>query len=820
MAMLVGRTTLIGVFVGTAILLGARAARAEELPGPAREFLEGRCLSCHDAASKKGGLDFAALPADLHDAAVEAKWTFVYDRVRRGEMPPGTESPPPAAERTTFLQSLGGFLRAHDIARRSESGRVVLRRLNRVEYENTIHDLLAIDTPLADLLPPDAEAHGFDNVAEALRLSSTQIESYLAAADQAFDAAVRLGPKPPVKKQRYNYLEMQHVKDALAKVHGQTDKNGNKHQQIFRALPDAFVMFHNDSYGMTLLRDTRAPATGLYRVRLSAYAHQTAGTPVVAARVYASRYISRRSLAAFDLVPDRPRQVEVVGRLEQAEVIDIGAAGCGIARDGSNVYAVGAEKFRGTGIAIQWVEVEGPLLDSWPPPSVQKVFADIPVKPLAKPRGGRAFEIASSHPEEDVARIVTRFAGRAFRRPITDKDMERYVRLAREALTQGVGFEQAVRRACLAILSSPEFLFLLEKPGRLEDYALASRLSYFLWSTMPDDELLELAAKGKLHEPEVLWAQTERLLQSPKAGAFSRNFCGQWLGLRSIDATTPDRRLYPEFDDLLQQAMVRETELFFEELLRADLGAAALIDSDFAILNRRLAEHYGIPGVTGEQFRKVILPPGSHRGGILTQASILKVTANGTTTSPVVRGAWVLRRVLGRPPQPPPPNVGSIEPDTRGASTIREQLARHRRSASCAACHQYIDPAGFALENYDVIGGWRDWYRSQGKGKPVANPLTGQNFQFTKGPLVDARGKLADGRRFRDLDELKTLLLREPDEIARNLVNHLVTYATGAGVTFADREEVDAILRRAKPKAYGVRTLVHEIVQSPLFQTK
>ena len=301
-----------------------------------------------------------------------------------------------------------------------------------------------------------------------------------------------------------------------------------------------------------------------------------------------------------------------------------------------------------------------------------------------------------------------------------------------------------------------------------------------------------------------------------------KNFCGQWLNLRAIDATMPDRDLYPEFDESLRDAMVGETEAFFAEMLRSNLGAATLIDSDFTMLNRRLAEHYGIAGVIGEQFRKVPLPPGSHRGGVLTQASVLKVTANGTLSSPVVRGNWVLNALLGRTTPPPPADAGSIVPDTRGATTIREQLAKHRRAASCAACHKYMDPPGFALESYDVIGQWRGWYRSQHAGDTVMqiDPTTTQKHWFHRGPPVDCSGELADGEKFANIDGLKKLLLQQQDVVARTLANNLVTYATGAGVTFADRAAVQAILDKSRPHAYGLRTMVEEIVESPLFQTK
>src|SRR5262249_41396550 len=314
----------------------------------------------------------------------------------------------------------------------------------------------------------------------------------------------------------------------------------------------------------------------------------------------------------------------------------------------------------------------------------------------------------------------------------------------------GHSFEQAVRVGLKAVLVSPEFLFLREQPGKLDDFALASRLSYFLWSTMPDEELLTLAEQEKLSQVDVLRTQVERMLNDPRATAFIENFVGQWLGLRDIDFTLPDPRLYPEFDEMLKESMVRETRLFFDELLKNDVSLTNFVVSDFTMLNGRLAKHYGIPGVEGWQFRKVLLPPDSHRGGVLTMASVLKVTANGTNTSPVVRGAWVLDRILGTPPPRPPEGPPAGQPDHPPATTIREQLAKHRQIASCAACHAKIDPAGFALESFDVIGGWRESYRSVGNGKPVM--VDGRRMPYLQGRKVDPADVLPDGRKFKDID--------------------------------------------------------------------
>jgi hypothetical protein len=313
-------------------------------------------------------------------------------------------------------------------------------------------------------------------------------------------------------------------------------------------------------------------------------------------------------------------------------------------------------------------------------------------------------------------------------------------------------------------------------------------------------------------------AQVERMLANPKAAALTENFVGQWLGLRDIDFTEPDRRLYPEYDDLLKASMVKEATLFFDEVLKNDLSLTNLVAADFAFLNQRLAKHYGIPGVSGWEFRKVPLPPESHRGGVLTMAGVLKVTANGTTTSPVVRGAWVLDRILGTPPHPPPAGVPAVDPDIRGATTIREQLAKHRAAAECAACHAQIDPPGFALESFDVIGGWREHYRSVGRGEPVT--IDGRRMPYAQGLKVEPADVLVDGRRFGDIDELKALLLKDKDQLARALTAKLVTYATGRAPDATDQPAVEAIVGRAKEKGYGLKSLIHDITQSPLFQEK
>jgi hypothetical protein len=369
------------------------------------------------------------------------------------------------------------------------------------------------------------------------------------------------------------------------------------------------------------------------------------------------------------------------------------------------------------------------------------------------------------------------------------------------------------------MLSSPQFMIFAGEPGRLNDYALANRLSYFLWKSMPDAELFALADKNQLSNPEVLTGQVDRMLNDKKVERFITDFLGQWLRLYQVNATSPDEKLYPEYDELLGNAVLREPRLFFTELVRENLSLTNLVDSEFSFLNRRLAEHYRIPGVAGQHFRKVALPKDSPRGGMLTQAAVLKTTANGTVTSPVTRGNFVLTSILGTPPSPPPPTVGSIEPDTRGRTTIRQTLDAHRTEKTCNKCHREIDPPGFALESFDPIGGYRTRYRANKTGQSgLLELLVGKTY--TTGPAVDASGVTADGKKFSDIKEFKTLLLADKEQIAHHFVAQMVVYSTGGEIQFADRDDIEAILERTRKADFPVRTIIHEVVQSSLFRNK
>ena len=441
--------------------------------------------------------------------------------------------------------------------------------------------------------------------------------------------------------------------------------------------------------------------------------------------------------------------------------------------------------------------------------------------------------VESWDPRGQAQSLLKDFLPKAFRRPVAPEQVERYVKLVESRMQAGDCLEEAMRAAYTAALCAPEFLFRVEPPsGTLDSYAVATRLSYFLWNTTPDDTLFAAAEKGELTNPDNVRQHARRMLADPRSQRFLNDFLDQWLALNEIASTTPDKQLYPEFKPYLQDCMVAETRAFFRDMLDHNLGVRNLVDSDFAILNGELAQLYGIDGVPeGDELGRVWLPEGSHRGGILTQASILKVTANGTSTSPVKRGAWIMDRLLGKRPDPPPPTISAVDPDLRGTTTIREQLDRHRADPSCATCHSRMDPPGFALESFDVIGRWRDRYRSKEKGDAVALRVAEGHFpvSYKLGLPVDCTGKTVDGQAFKDVDEFKKILLKDERQLARNLLQRLSVYATGAEVGFSDRPAIEKILDKCAQVnegeqvaygAYRVRSLIEELVASELFLNK
>ncbi|MFN0018714.1 MAG: DUF1592 domain-containing protein [Pirellulaceae bacterium] len=785
--------------------MNTQAANAEGKPSPAQQLFTEHCQKCHSGTKPKGEFSIENLTQDFADKKNRQQWLAVLEQLNSGNMPPKEKPRPPAEDVKAAVQWINERLGAAEIARRTKEGRVVMRRLNRAEYANTMRDLLHVEVDLSDLLPVDTSTSGFDNSAELLHTSSYLMRSYLDAADRVLDEAIANEPKPWLLKKRFDIKE---------------EKSVMATGSVYRHVDDGVAIFA--SWESANIRVTmwnfHSHFRGKYRFRISGYGFQSEGKPVnfhVTAGTL--KEVTEERLIDYYAVPaDKPTVIEITEQLEPENRIRIIADNLPALPPA--VEKVGADKYTGPGLVIQWVDVEGPLLESWPPPSHQAIFGDLKQARIPGASDPKRLEVVSEQPMVDAERILREFARRAFRRTVTDEDIKPFLARVKARLDQNYTFEQAMRVGLKAVLVSPNFLFLREQASapKLDDFALASRLSYFLWSSTPDEPLFKLAAENKLHEPKVLREQVERLLSDPKAKAFNQNFTGQWLSLRAIDATMPDGTLYPEYDDILKTAMVKETTLFFDEVLRQDLPLTNFVASDFTFLNARLARHYGIPGIEGTEMRKVALSPDSHRGGVLTMGSVLKVTANGTTTSPVLRGSWVLERILGTPPPKPPPDISAIDPDIRGATTIREQLTKHRQVESCASCHSKIDPPGFALESFDVIGGWRDHYRALANG----GQKDSQGRRVRPGPAVDPSDVLTDGRRFRNIDEFKQLLLEDKDQLARSLAEKLLAYGTGAAPATADKAQIDAIVDHVRDKNYGFRSLVHEIVQSPIFQSK
>lgn len=511
-----------------------------------------------------------------------------------------------------------------------------------------------------------------------------------------------------------------------------------------------------------------------------------------------------------------------------------------------------AQKDGQPGVAFRWMEVEGPLYDESAGAGYRLLFGDLPMQrvesetdtvslmaPVGNAAGGRGgrggggrggsivakvnVEVVSADPDRDAERLLRAFMQRVYRTPVAERDVALFLDVIKQRRAAGLGFAKSMLIGYAAVLASPQFVYVEEPVGRLDDNALATRLALYLWNSEPDPMLRARAARGELRRPEVLRVETERMLSDPKSSRFVEAFLDYWIDLRKIADTTPSASLYNDYtlDEALTEAALDETHLYFAEQLRANLPVRTIVDSNFTYLNERLAEHYNIPGVDGVKMRRVQLPAGNPRGGFMTQASVLKVTANGTTTSPVLRGKWIMERIVGYEIPPPPPSVPAVEPDIRGAVTIRQQLDKHRADPTCAVCHQKIDPPGFALENFDVMGAWRDHYRAAAPGGgEIGFGKDGWPFQFRYALPVDAAGELSDGRRFNNIRDFKQLLLADEDQLARNFVRQLTVFATGAPVGFSDREKIEDILRRTRVGGYGIRSLVSEVVQSELFLNK
>ena len=847
-----------------------------------RAFLEKHCYECHDKETKKGGLDLESLGSEKQQLD---RWIKIHDAVADGEMPPAKKkSQPTAADKATFLAALDTRLTA--AATESRPARSQLRRLTRLEFENSLKDLLALPRlDITALLPADGRVAGYDKIGSGLDLSPGHLAAYQEAVEKALDLAIATqSTAPRVYQQRiypaglfkfggnlahgqFVLLKDKQPDPALPVRGGFEDKKGHvghegpdlkargelvKSPAVAKSR-SAVGLLNPNLAGYEAAMNVAPIYAGNYRLRLSIWGFRWAnGRPnpcdapqagVLRAHEEGKQQEGGRLLSAFTAPSMESKEGEIITWLDAHESIvfdPVSVPWIGL-RVGQ--IAGRAAKHVGPGVALDWFEIEGPLNPVWPPVSHSRLFGQLPIKPWA---GGEALPphrekirslggylpsmhfdltpaerepkletVASEHPVEDARTLLADFLPRAFRRDVAASEIEPYLRLLQTRLDAKDCFEDAMRRVYVAALTSPEFLFL---PKPTDDVALATRLSYWLWNGPPDEALLAACRDSSLHRPEILRTQVDRLLADPRAERFTQDFARQWLELSRLDETNPDPLLYPEYRFLLGQGVANETPAFLRELIVNDLPAHSLVRPGFAMLTQRLAEHYGITGVTGVEVRKVTLPPASLRGGLLGQAAIHKLTANGTTTSPVKRGVWVSDRLLDAPAPPPPPGVSAVDPDTRGTTTIREQLNKHRSDPNCAACHAKIDAPGFALEAFDPVGGWRSRYRSNGQGElPPEKGRTDWKVEYKLGPSVDASGKLRDGRAFRDTAAFIDLIASDDEKLARAFVAHLSRYATGTEVNYADRAEIRRIVEQTKANHYGLRSLIHALAQSPLF---
>ncbi len=738
------------------------------------DFLQKHCLKCHGEKDPKADLALHTYRDDTSVVKERKVWENVLQMVQSGEMPPKPRPRPEAEELEAFVKSVNGIFDRADRNAKPDPGRVAVRRLNRAEYNNTIRDLVGVDFNPAEDFPADDSGHGFDNSGEALTLSPLLLERYLDAAESIVQRAILVGepPKPPVRQLPGVLLQP-------------PPKSG--YRKPFRSL---------DAQG-DLSTVHELTVAGEYKVRARVWGCQVGDEPVKIAMTVGDKEVHSAEVKATGLeqskyivsppVPLEPGKHRVA---------------VSFLNPFTDPKAKPDEARRE--LFLLFLELEGPM--DMVPLSHKRLLACTPGKPQA----------------EQTREILTRFASRAYRRPATADEVGRLVKLVEACATRGDKWEAALQLAFKAVLCSPKFLFRIELDDRpdadgphpIDEYQLASRLSYFLWSTMPDDELFDLAAKKQLTAN--LEAQVRRMLKDPKAQALTENFALQWLALRQLRTVAPDAKLFPTFNDHVRAAMLKETELFFGEIVRDDRSILDLIDGDFTYLNEPLARHYGIvdtqgnrvgqkttqPGgmpIRGHQFVRVQLQ-GDERGGLLTQASVLTVTSNPTRTSPVKRGRWVLDHLLGTPPPPPPPDVPELEEAKRELTgSLRQRMEKHRTNPSCASCHARMDPIGFAFENYDAIG----------------------RFRTKDGDAdIDPSGTLPDGSSFNGPRELKGILKTKKERFTRNLTEKMLTYALGRGLERYDRPTVERISRALDRSDYKFSTLVIEIVKSDPFRLR
>ena len=755
----IGSTSFLAALVVTAAL----AADPKPPRVPAQSFeqsvqplVKQYCLKCHGGndAEAEVALDGAWNVASVRKA--RDTWERVLEMLNARKMPPKPMSQPPEDQRLAAIDWLEATLA--DAKTVPDPGRVTLRRLNRAQYGNTIRDLLGVEFDAAKDFPADDVGYGFDNIGDVLSLPPILMEKYMAAAQEIAARAIVVDPLDASPSRRLGTDQLQ----------GGSPRGGHR------------MLASRGEIGGTL----DVPSNGEYLIRVTAYGDQAGDEP---AKAELSIDEDKRKVFDVAAIAAEPQVYEYRTR------IDAGRRRIGVAfvNDYYNPAAADPGQ-RDRNLAVVEVAVVGPLIE----------------RPEDYPESHRRIVFArpgSGLPQTEAARqILQRLATRAFRRPATEEEIARLVGLVAVAREEGDSFEAGIRLALEAILCSPHFLFMVQRDPEanrgtrlLDEYELAARMSYFLWSSMPDDELFEYAAQGTLRAN--LDSQVGRMLEDPKSKSLVENFADQWFQLRNLDIVTPDAEQFKTFDDRLREDMGTETRMFFEAVLREDRPVLELINGDFTFLNERLARHYGIPGVEGEAFRRVSLG-GTPRGGVITQASVLTVTSNPTRTSPVKRGKWIMENILGTPPPDPPANVPMLEEQTVLTGSLRQRTEQHRKDPQCAVCHVKMDPLGFAMENFDAVGRWRTH----------------------DGPYeIDAWGVLPDGQSFDGPAELReTLLTVGRDDFARCVAEKMLTYALGRGVERSDSGYIDEITQALSEGQYKFSSLVLAIIRSDPFQKR
>ncbi len=765
-------------FLATILALGilpTGAVRAADPPHAAADaafkakvapLLAKYCTSCHSGAKPKGELDLARYGDTASILAARKTWESVLEVVENGEMPPKGKPRADQAESAAVVGWLQSQLTSVDCATIGDPGRVTLRRLNRAEYNNTVKDLTDVDIRPADDFPSDDVGYGFDNIGDVLSIPPILFERYMAAAETIAGTAIVLDEPDRGKLTAFKATDL-------------PDTEGSVKQ------PNGRILTSNGEIPVTF----DAPADGDYFLVVKGYGHQAGDEPV-----QMEVRVDGKAVNTFDVTERESKP----GRFEVRTPLKAGKRAVSVAflNDYCNPDEPNPER-RDRNLVVERIEIQGP--------------AETEVKNL--PRSHRTIlgQRKPGQSEVDHARsTLERFATRAFRRPATSDEVDRLMAIYGLARKEGEKFERGIQLGVQATLTSPYFLFKVEydrkskdgKPTPITDFELATRLSYYLWSSMPDDTLLDLAREGKLKDDAVLEEQVRRMLKSRKSRALVENFAGQWLQLRNLKTVQPDPKLFPEFDESLRAAMLKETEEYFATILKEDRSILEFIDSDYTVLISRMARYYKIKGFKpGKQDVpvKVTLTDG-RRGGVITQASVLTVTSNATRTSPVKRGKFILEQFLGAPPPPPPPDVPELkESGVDLKATLRKRMEQHRADPNCAVCHAKLDPLGFGLENYDAIGAWRE---KEGEA------------------TIDASGTLPSGQSFSGAKELKAILKGRSGEFTRCLAEKLMTYGLGRGLDYYDRCAVDRIAQAVEKDGHKFSRLVVEIVKSDAFRKR